>query len=142
VIILSHELISALRQKITPTRNLSIEHIRLDLLKHNTVTGSLLVNVRDASGYLIKSSSSITIASIDAAAYFHGMIRFDINVSLKSGTTYIIELASTGYTYSTSTFVGWNNDFDLRNNDVSYSSSFGISAALRMELWERVQVRS
>lgn len=140
MILMAHELISVLQQKITTTRNLSVEAIRPHLLKYASPSGSVKMNVRDVSGYLIATSNTVAISALSASAYFHGVIEFDIDVSLKNGVTYIIELASTGYTYGSSSFIGWCNDFDLRCNDVSYSASGSISAALRMELWERKQV--
>lgn len=137
---MAHELISVLRQTIVPTRNISVEAIRPHLLKYSTPAGSVKINVRDSGGYLIATSNTIAISALDAATYFHGVVQFDIDVSLKSGVTYIVELASTGYTYGTSSFIGWCNDFDLRCNDIGYSASGSINAALRMELWERKQV--
>lgn len=140
MILMAHELRTVLQQTITPSRNLNVEAIRPHLLKYASPAGSLKINIRDANGYLIKSSNTLAISAISAVAYFHGVVQFDVDVALKSGVTYIIELASTGYTYGDSAFIGWCNDFDLRCNDVAFDDDSSISAALRMEIWERKYV--
>lgn len=129
------ELITNLSQEVVATSNLNIEAIRPRLLKYGSPAGSLLLNVKDANNKKIVSSETISIASISTADYFHGLVRFYVDVSFKSGSTYIIELASTGYTYNSSHWVGWIFDYDMRVVD-------GPNGAVhQLELWERKQVR-
>lgn len=134
---MAHELITVLQQEITPTKNISVEAIRPHILKYGNPAGSLIVNLKDTNGKLIKASTAVTIASISASNYFHGMVRFYLSAPLKSGVTYIIELSASGYSYAASDWIGWCNDFDLRVVDPDFSPAGGTSAPLHLELWER-----
>lgn len=128
------ELLTTLSQDIVASSNLNIEAIRPRLLKYGSPAGSLFLRVKDSGGKLIKQSETISIASISAADYFHGLVRFYIDLGLREGTTYIVELGSTGYTYNSSHWVGWIFDYDMRVVD-------GPSGAVyQLELWERKTV--
>jgi hypothetical protein len=120
---------------MTATENAHIYAIRPHIYKHGSPAGSLVLDVLDANGKLIKSSSAVTISSISTANYFHGYVKFDISLPVTSGKTYQIKLRGTGYTFSASAYIGWCNDFDLRKYTADYSPNTGIDAALDMEIW-------
>lgn len=125
-------------QTITPTSNLIVEAFRPHIYRHNSPTGSLRIKVNDNNGKLIKQSSAVTISSIGTLAFFHGLVKFDINVGLQKDQSYRIELVGEGgYTFSESAYIGWVNDFDLRRVSASYSPNVDFNAALGMEIWTR-----
>lgn len=126
-----------LYQNMSPTSNQNIEAIRPHLYIQGNPAGSLKIQIQDNNGELIAESDYITIASITSAANFHGYVRFYINASLISGTTYRIKLASTGYTNVPGTFVGWCNDYDLKKYEYAYSPNTEVSKPLDMEIWTR-----
>lgn len=133
-----HELSTVLDQKITTTRVCHLAHIRPHIYKHNSASGSLKVQVLDTNKKLIAESNAVAVSSVSAVAYFHGYIRFDINVSLAANTSYYIRLASTGgYSFSESNYIGWVSGHDLGKYSATYSPSSGPSAALDIEFWER-----
>lgn len=142
--LLIHELSTTLRQKITiGDQNILCVAVRPYLYKHGSPAGTLTVNVLDSSLVEIASSDPVTITNISAIAYFHGLVKFDIEVGLTKNTDYWIELeAGGGYSFSESAYVGWNHGFDLGIVDEDYSPSSGLNSPFIAELWERkVQLR-
>jgi hypothetical protein len=91
------------------------------------------MQVQTSGGTAIASSASVTITDISASNYFHGYVRFLLNVTLAASTSYYISLQSSGYTYSDSAFVAWCTDFDLRKYSLGYSGA----DPLDMEIFTR-----
>lgn len=119
------------------SKSIQLYAIRPHLYRHNLPTGSLTVQVQDALGNVINLSDTISISSIGSGTYWHGYQRFLISTMLQKNTTYQIALvASGGYTFSESAYVGWCNDFDLRKVPANFTPNFGTNAALDMEFWE------
>jgi hypothetical protein len=135
--LLVHELKTTLKQQFQPTENLDVLYVRPHLYKHNSPSGSLKIQILGESEELIKESSLITISSISSANYFHGYIRFEITVPLRSSNTYYMALASSGYSFAEGAYIGWCNDYDLRKVSATYTPSVGYSAALDFELWTK-----
>lgn len=129
------------QQKITVgDENLYLYAIRPHLYRHNHPSGSLKLQILDASQVLLKESETLAISLLDIPAatnldFFHGYIRFLVSYGLAANTDYYIRLVGSGYSYSDSAFVGWCNDFDLRKVTADYTPSTGLSAALDMEFW-------
>ena len=142
-----YELTSTLYQEITtPNRRVNVRAIRPHIYKHNLPAGTLTINIRDTTGGLVKASDPVSISDIhtngaNSQDFFHGYIRFDIEKDLLPNTTYRIELASSGYTFAESAYIGWCNDFDLRKYDADYSPNDGLVAAADMEIWESKETR-
>lgn len=78
---------------------MDITAVRFHLYKHLAPAGSVYVQLQDIGGAKIKDSEVITLASISAANYFHGIVRFLLPASLARRTTYCLELKGVGYTY-------------------------------------------
>lgn len=116
--------------------------VRPHMYKHLAPAGSIVMQLRDASGSLLKSSDALTIASITAASgnYFHGLIKFDLKAGLLPNTTYRFRMTTTGYTHSESAYIGWCRDFDLGRYDATYTSDTGLNAPLGLEIWENKNV--
>lgn len=138
------DLDTTLTQKVTPTETVIIAAIRPHILIHGNPSGSLRVDIYDSTNTtLLKSSEEITIAAIKTLAtitenFFHGYIRFNIDWGLVKDTEYSIRLEGlSGYSFSTSDFIGWCRDFDTRKYNASYSPSTGFSSAFDMEIWRQ-----
>jgi hypothetical protein len=134
-----HELSTTLDQLMTVgALDVQVSAVRPHLYKHQNPSGSLTLQILDTNKKIVASSNTIALSSIGSTTYFHGYIRFDINASLKAATSYYFRLiASGGYTFSESNYVGWANDFDLRKYSCNYTPSTGLSASLDMEIWAR-----
>lgn len=137
MILVVHELVTVLKQEINLLdKDLLVHAIRPHIYRHNSPTGSLHLEIWDENEKTIAQSSSVAIASIGTAAYFHGYVEFPFVEPLKAGSTYWVALKATGgYSFSESAYIGWCNDYDLRKVDADYTPNEGVSAALDMEFW-------
>lgn len=125
-------------QEITMINDCNLVYIRPHVIKHGSPGGSIKVQVLDENDYLIGESSSVTVASISTFDYAHGYVRLPIDVPLKAGSTYKINLVGhSGYTFSDANHVGFCRDFDLRKVRAAYTSNLGADSAYDIELWER-----
>lgn len=132
------ELVTSISQSITVgSGNIATKYLRPYLYKHGTPAGSLYIEIQDENGEKIGVSETITIASITSASntYFHGWVRFETTIPLKSTETYNVVLKSTGYTYSASAFVGWCLGWDNAVADADYSPSGDIQKALNLQIF-------
>lgn len=134
-----------LAQPITVgSEDLLVYAIRPHLYKHLAPAGSLYIQVQDSNGKKIKDSETVAISAITAVSgnYFHGVVKFEIDVALKKETQYRIALKSTGYTYNVNAFIGWCNDYDLRRVETNFTtpSTVGVNAPLGMEIWTRKKI--
>jgi hypothetical protein len=135
--LLVEELKTTLSQSLTVgDNNVFAVAVRPHLYKHGSPTGSVRMQIQDENGKLIAQSAAVAISAISSENYFHGYVRFDFTEPLKSGSTYQFVLSSTGYTYSSSAFVGWCKDFDLRKYPSDYSPSDGMRSSFDLEIWE------
>jgi len=146
--LLAHELETSgtLYQEITiGAENIYTQYIRLNLYKHGHPPGGMSVKIRDTNGKIIGSSTEVTVAAIDAditsADFFHGLVRFAIDIPLRKETTYQIALVANGTyafneTASGSTgYIAWLTNFDGSRVDFDYSQTVGIHSALDLEIW-------
>jgi hypothetical protein len=133
-----HELKAAtLSQKITiGSKNIDLYAIRPHFYRHLNPSGSIVLNLADANGNIIKQSETISIASLGSGSYWHGYYRMLISAQLKANTNYYIQLvAKNGYAFDPNAYVGWCNDFDFRRVTADYSPNTGDRAAIDLELW-------
>lgn len=134
-----NELKDTLFQEITPEQNTQVEAIRINLIKFNNPAGNFTVEVHDSNGGLIGTSAdSFSASSMSPSSFFHGMIRFNINVQLKKNTPYRIVLKATGYTFSESAYIGWISGYDLEIYPPSYTTTGSFSEPLSLEIWNRI----
>ena len=129
-----------LKQEVRSTRAQHIAHIRPHVLKFDSPSGSIAMQIQDVNGKIIATSNFLTGAQISSATYFHGYIRFDINASLSSDTVYNISMRSTGgYSFAEANYFGWileHNDFRKYQPKTGIDID-GMSSALDFEVWER-----
>lgn len=119
------------------TENQNIAYIRAHIVKWGSPSGSLYLQVQDSAGNKIKDSDAVTIASLPTTngSYFHGMIRFTINIGLRAGNTYKIQLKSSGYTYAATAFIGVATDHNGPKYQTADEDMTGFGAPLDMEFW-------
>lgn len=132
-----YELDGVVFQEITPIgKNQMISAIRPHLYKHLAPTGNLKIQVQDTNGRVIQESNTVAISDISSANYFHGYVRFDINIGLMVNRTYRIALVpSGGYTFSESAYIGWCGGFDLGKYEEDYTVNSTFDYGLDMEIW-------
>lgn len=131
------ELIGTVSQSVVPSKNDNVQAIRVGLYKHNNPAGSFKLEIQNAEGKLIASSNNLSAADISSSNFYHGLIKFEINVHLKKNQEYKIVLTSTGYSFSESAYIGWCNTFDLSSYSPSYEVINNIYSPLRLEFWSK-----
>ncbi len=134
-----HELqASGLVQQLTATRNVNVVALRPHIYRHNFATGSLSMQVLTTGDVLIAESESVDIADIGTLGYFHGYVRFFIDVGLQKDETYKFKLVGAGgYSFDEAAYIGWANSYDQRKYDLGYVPSSDMSEPLDIEIWER-----
>lgn len=132
------ELIDTLSQDITYSgeKNIHIYGLKLRLVWFNSPSGTFTVSFKDGATTL--ASKSFTVADIktelstaDDYGYIYKGIVFDNPFPIKNGT-YQIELSSSGYTFSSDTFLGWAKDYE--DNFIQTTDSFTDFSAPRSVL--------
>ena len=126
---------TALKQRITLSRDANLVFIRPHILRSGTPSGNVKVQLFDQSGQLIRESAEVVISTIGTLSNAHGYVRFSTPFVLRKDLSYEIGIiGASGYTYSDTAHIGFiraNNDFRKVTNDVPGSLEFDI------ELWER-----
>lgn len=125
--IVCDELKSTLTQQINlkNDRNHLIEGVKLHVVNYGSPAGTFTLSLKQ--GVNVLTSVSFTSNDIkevygtsDDYGYFYIPLVFDNFVNLKKGS-YDFELSATGYTYGTSSFIGWvrsfENIFNTRENE-------------------------
>jgi hypothetical protein len=140
-VLLVEELKTTLEQDFTlaGSRVYQISALRPFVCMYAAPSGTFTFSIKSGSNVL--GSVSFTSADIQSDlntsnnyAYIHKKLEFTNDIPLRAGS-YTVEMSSSGYTYSASSFMGWakNNDvfFDITgtvNNETNNPHSF--------ELWE------
>lgn len=137
------ELYSTTAQQITVgPKDIQLYAIRPHLIRYQQPTGSLQIQILDQVGRLVDSSETIAISAIGSGNYWHGYQRFLITTELKANSVYQIALvASGGYLFSETAYIGCCLDFDLRKVPATYSPNTGINSALDLEIWDTEEFR-
>jgi len=140
-VLLVEELKTTLEQDFTlaGSRVYQISALRPFVCMYAAPSGTFTFSIKSGSNVL--GSVSFTSADIQSDlntsnnyAYIYKKLEFTNDIPLRAGS-YTVEMSSSGYTYSASSFMGWakNNDvfFDITgtvNNETNNPHSF--------ELWE------
>lgn len=145
--IVVHELTgSHIKQQIEVGDNpLQVAALRPSLVKWLNPIGSLKMRIRDESDTTtIAESEVVTIQSITDATdnYFHGPVKFEIAAALQANTKYTVVLMGLdGYSFSESSYIGWENGYDLKLVPNSYTPASTIDEGLMLEIWTRNTVQ-
>ena len=129
------DLVTTLEQNQEIERRLNIERVRLYLLKHDITTGQLTLSVK-RNGVEI-GSSTIDIADISAATYFHGYVSFvfDNPLVVNRGDV-VFELSSSGYTYSSGSYIAWVQEYENITNKIDVEPETDFQYPLTCQIWE------
>ena len=131
---------TALYQKFTVgAKDLQVVKVGIHLYRHGLPSGSLYIQILDAGGTPIVTSSDPRPVHTDLASatytYWHGYYRFTIPCALKKNTTYQIALGSSGYAFSESAYYGWCGDHTWRKVAPLYSPAAGANSPMDFELF-------
>lgn len=129
-----HELYSELFQVVKPLKNEFIQAIRVHLYKHNNPVGSLKLEIRDNNNKVIATSNTVNISEI-AGQFYHGLITFEVSVSLQKESDYRLYLSSTGYSFAESAYIGWCNSYDQLSYESEYQNTNSLYAPMSFEIW-------
>lgn len=131
-----HEITTSVSQNLTPEKNTQVTVVRPHLYIHNKPTGTLKVAISQADGTLLGESSEIDIQDMTTLSYFHGYIRFNVSAHLKRDVEYKFSIvASGGYSFSESGYVGVCNDYDLRKYETDQTVEHPLFAPKDLEIW-------
>lgn len=134
-----HELkASGLSQALIPDKNMMLEAVRPHIYRHNWPTGSLKIQVLDSEDNVLSESETVSIEDIGSENFFHGYVRFLVNLGLQKDQTYKFKVVGDdGYSFEESAFIGVCNDYDLRKYDAVNSPSGTLYAPFDLEVWTR-----
>lgn len=121
--------VDELKTTLTQTINLNkvrrynIAAVRPLIYMENAPSGTFTLSIK--SGATTLASKSFTSADIkadlgtsDNFAYLWKNVTFDIPVKLNNGA-YTLELSSSGYSYSSSSYIGWIKEFENIFNEIN-----------------------
>lgn len=126
-----------------PTVDADLYAVRLHLMIVGAPSGTVRVSLRESTGVReLTASSNLTITDfLSVEDNAHGMFRFVLDYPLKADTEYGLYLVgSGGYSYSSSSFVGWCAHKELRRitlNSAFLGGSYG--EPLGVEFWSYQQ---
>lgn len=108
-------------------RRYNVKAVRPYIYMHNAPSGTFTIKIKQGSEVL--ASKDFTSAEIksdlstsDNYAHIYKAIEFDEIIQLDKNT-YTIELSSSGYTYSDSSFIGWVRDYENIYNNLDGSQT-------------------
>lgn len=131
---------SPLVQSFVIEKRLIVHAVRPYLYTHNfpagTFTVSLLTSTDDVIAYKTFSSSAIYagLGTVNAYAHAFYKIEFDGGLPLVAGT-YKIKLSSSGYTYISSSYLGWVKEHEDLKVNTTYVITGAEQNPLSFELW-------
>jgi len=136
------ELNTTLTQTIFVEQRIRIDSLRPKVYLHNDPAGTFTFSVKEGSTIL--GSASLDIATIKTNAvfannqYHYGFIRWQFadNLVLNRGT-YTIELTSSGYTFSPSSYFGWIREYEALTNNITEGqvANLDIENPLSVQIW-------
>jgi hypothetical protein len=104
---------------------LHLTAVRPWLLLYNDPPGTFTLTLKDGSDTL--DSKDFTVAELKAGAgfndneYHKGFFKIDLNAILHHDRTYTLELTSSGYSFSGTSYLGWIKEFERSTNSFSDS---------------------
>lgn len=137
--ILCAELVNELIQPVTFEKEFTLEAVYPFLVMINSPSGTFNFEmIKDASTIFSKTFTSSDLKSalgtLDDYLYsFHPIIP-NSPIRIKKGT-YNFKLTHTGYSFNESSFLGWGQQYEDRQNPVSYTitGSSSIPLAFRIK---------
>ena len=133
------ELRTTLEQDFQVANRIQINTVRPMLYIHNAPAGSVTVTLK--KGSTILSSATLSIANIISMAslsnFTWGTFSFylDEDVVLHPDTDYTLELSSSGYSYSESSYIGMVKPHENPKNTFEDTAINSYENAFGFELW-------
>ncbi len=139
--ILLDELRTTLDQDFTVSKRFNLVHIYPKLYLHNDPSGVFTLSIKESG--VILSSNTFTLADIKSGAGFNdneyhtGFFQVTLNnpVVLNKNITYTIEISASGYTFSESSYLGWEKEWDNYTNTFSVSITGEDQSPFAYRLW-------
>jgi hypothetical protein len=139
--LLLDELRTTLDQDFTVSKRINLVHVYPKLYLHNDPSGTFTLTVKEGSTTL--SSNTFTMAAIKSGASlndneFHtGFFQVTLTnpVVLNKDVTYTIEISASGYTFSESSYLGWEKEWDDYTNTFSVSITGEDQSPFAYRLW-------
>ncbi len=116
---------TGLEQNFRLYNNTNISSIRLYLMKHNTPTGNIIIQIK--MGSTVIKEVTVPINELNEAVestYGHGMFNFDLNMSLNSSSEYkeyTINVKTDSY--DSNNHYRWCRDWQTEYSDLYGESS-------------------
>jgi hypothetical protein len=141
------ELKATLSQTVTLTeqKRFLIEAVRPYIYMHNAPAGTFTIKIRQSGNELASkdfTSSEIKsdLSTTDNYAHLWKVIRFDNPIQLDRDE-YEIELSSTGYTFSNSSYIGWIKEHENRFNKTDGSELSSLYGPYSYQLMNYIEAR-
>lgn len=117
---------TTLIQEFKIKRNrLNLTAVRPWLYLHNDPAGTFTLTLKDGANIL--DSSDFTVSDLKNGAglndneYHKGFFKIDLRATLQHDRLYSLELSSSGYSFSGSSYLGWIKEFENLTNSFSES---------------------
>ena len=136
------ELKTTLSQNFTINgeRRYQLVAVRPKIYMHNAPNGTFSLSIKSGSTTL--ASKSFTSAEIksdlstsDNYAWIWKNLAFDFTVPLEKGD-YSLELSSSGYSFSSSSYIGWVKDHESVFNTISGNPTSSLDNPFTFQLFE------
>ena len=141
--IYTEELETTLSQEFTLSGNerRQVSAIRPWVLMFNVPAGTFTFSLKSGSDILAQVSFTSAdiqsdLSTSDTYGYIYKRLVFDNIIPLEAGT-YTIEMSSSGYTFSESSFIGWGRRTENLFYEVSGQLADDSTYPLAFELWEQ-----
>lgn len=132
--------LDTLSSTIDLTEKAIVKAVRPRLYFHNDPAGTFTLSILQGSTVL--KSKSLTMAAIitgaswTAGQYHHGMLNFEFDSPLVLyPESYVVQLTSTGYTFSESSYVGWIKSHEDQVNEISGDIVLPTDYPHEFEIW-------
>ena len=121
------------------SENRILTSIKVKLYFHNDPSGTFTISLKQGSYTL--GSKNYTMAEIKTEAglsdnqYHWAYVNFDFGkyIYLEKNISYFIELSSSGYTFSESSYIGWCRPHENDPNENTNSLGYIIAGPLKKE---------
>lgn len=124
----------------TPYRKFNLGGIKIKLFMYNSPSGTFTLSLKSGANTLwsdtfdsaeLKSDMSTS----DDYIYMWKGFQFSNPVIVKNGS-YDLELSSSGYTYSTGSFIGWIKDYESIYNETTTTPANDFENPYTFRLYE------
>ena len=136
------ELKTTLEQNITIDlkRRYDVAAIRPYIYMHNAPAGIFTLSIKTdtetlASQDFTSAEIKTDLSTSDNYAHIWKVIQFNDPVFLLDDD-YILELSSSGYTFSESAYVGWIKEHESQFNDTSFTGLYDIDRPFSFQIFE------